>query len=83
MTKEDGAEKEAEDAGKDLRIDFTVPFDAEVEVELPFALENTVVKRIDSETEASQTVLSDGAANINRQIFHKGSYVITGKVTGV
>ncbi|MBQ7563703.1 MAG: family 78 glycoside hydrolase catalytic domain [Lachnospiraceae bacterium] len=61
--------------GKGLKLEFTVPFDAEVEIELPFALENAVVKRKEEET-----VLSDGAANINHQLFHKGSYVITGRV---
>ena len=61
--------------GNNLTIEFSVPFDAEVEVDLPFALEGAVVKEKENDK-----VISDGAANINRQIFHKGSYVITGTV---
>ncbi len=59
-----------------LKIEFNVPFDAEVETDFPFALEGAVVK--DKENDK---VISDGAANINRQIFNMGSYEITGKVS--
>ncbi len=61
--------------GDYIKIEFTVPFDAEVEIALPFALEEVVVRDKDKDT-----VISDGAANINRQIFFKGSFMITGAV---
>ncbi len=67
------------ESGEDqLEISFSVPFDGEVEINLPFALEGAVVKSVDEK--GSESILSDGVVSVNHQIFRMGRYVMCGKV---